>query len=138
VASLYQNSCFRIAGSNSSRSPEIECGRTGACACSIHVGNRWARFRYMRRRVEDDTGTVADIGLSIANAQGKDRADGAAAAAALRPLLHSSIVLCSAVVVKFYLRDAPSLLFLFHPPSPLNGSPGACPRKIFDMLTGEF
>jgi hypothetical protein len=50
----------------------------------FHVGNRWARFPHMRRRVEDDTGTVEDVGLSIANAQDKDRAD--AAAAALRPL----------------------------------------------------
>jgi hypothetical protein len=46
----------------------------------FHVGNRWARFRHMRRRVEDDTGTVADVELSIANAQDKDHADAAVAA----------------------------------------------------------
>jgi hypothetical protein len=44
----------------------------------------------MRRRVEDDTGTVEDVGLSIANAQDKDRTD--AAAAALR-LLSTFIIL---------------------------------------------
>jgi hypothetical protein len=96
----------------------------------FHVGNRWARFRHMRRRVEDDTGTVEDVGLSIANAQDKDRAD--AAAAALRPLLHSSIVLCSAVVVKFYLGDAPlPSLPLPLPPFPFEWGSGRLPPENF-------
>jgi hypothetical protein len=54
----------------------------------FHVGNCWARFRHMRRRVEDDTRTVENVELSIANAQDKGHAD--AAAAALRPLYRAT------------------------------------------------
>jgi hypothetical protein len=84
VALLYQNSCFRIAGSIAAK---VRRSAAGAYICLFNSTSeiaQWAWFPHMRRRVEDDTGTVEDVGFLIANAQDKDRAD--AAAAALRPL----------------------------------------------------
>jgi hypothetical protein len=52
----------------------------------------------MGRHVEDDTGTVEDIGLSIANAQDKDRADAAAAAAAAAAALSRLSTLIDSIV----------------------------------------